>query len=123
MMAGVGALLLVAALAQRGDDLLSEQIRRREESSELRLAQRATVLGFYARRAFRPAWNDEHGPNRLVDDLVAALNRADLEGLNPEDYHVNEIGALLGYVRLATADGRTPETARLADLDLLLTDA
>ena len=123
MMAGVGALLLVAALAQRGDDPLSEQIRRREESSEVRLAQRAAVLGFYARRSFRPAWNDEHGPNRLADDLVAALNRADLEGLNPEDYHVNEIGALLAYVRLATADGRTPETARLADLDLLLTDA
>ena len=123
MMAGVGALLFVAALAQRGDDLLSEQIRRREESSEMRLAQRAAVLGFYARRSFRPAWNNEHGPNRLADDLVAALNRADLEGLNPEDYHVNEIGALLAYVRLATADGRTPETARLADLDLLLTDA
>jgi L,D-transpeptidase YcbB len=123
MMAGVGALLLVAALTQRGDELLSEQIRRREESSEVRLAQRAAVLGFYARRAFRPAWNNEHGPNRLADDLVAALNRADFEGLNPEDYHVNEIGSLLAYVRLATGDGRTPEIDRLADLDLLLTDA
>jgi murein L,D-transpeptidase YcbB/YkuD len=119
----VAALLLVAALAQRGDDALAEQIRVREESGELRLAQRATVLGFYARRAFRPAWNREHGPNRLADDLVATLNRADLEGLNPEHYHVNEIGALLAYVRLAAANGRAPEPARLADLDLLLSDA
>jgi len=120
---GVGALLLVAALTQRADSLLSEQIRIREEAADVRLAQRATVLGFYARRAFRPAWNNEQGPNRLADDLVAALNRADLEGLNPADYHIAEIGTLLTYVRLAAASGRTPEVERLADLDLLLTDA
>ncbi|HET8713991.1 MAG TPA: L,D-transpeptidase family protein [Gemmatimonadales bacterium] len=131
MMAGVAGVLLVAALLQqRGaaparspDDVLAEQIRLREEASGIRLARRATLLGFYARRAFRPAWNHEHGPNRLADDLVAALNRADLEGLNPADYHVDAIGSLLAYVRLAAANGRTPEPARLADLDLLLTDA
>jgi len=122
MIGGVGLLLLVA-LTQRADSLLSEQIRIREEAADVRLAQRATVLGFYARRAFRPAWANEHGPNRLADDLIAALNRADLEGLNPADYHVNEIGSLLAYVRLAASDGRNPEPARLADLDLLLTDA
>ena len=131
-MVAVGALLLVALL-QRGDaapapsrtseEVLAEQIRLRAESSEPVLGRRATVLGFYARRAFRPAWSDEQGPNRLADELVAALNRADLEGLNPEDYHVNAIGTLLGYVRVAAADGRAPEPARLADLDLLLTDA
>src|SRR5688572_30389703 len=130
MMAAIGTLLLVASLAQRGtapaqrpEALLAEQIRLREEAAELPIQHRAAVLGFYARRAFRSAWNDEQGPNRLADDLVATLNRADFEGLNPEDYHVNEIGALLTYVRLATGDGRAPEPARLADLDLLLTDA
>jgi len=122
MMGGAGLLLLVA-LTQRADSLVSEQIRIRAAAADVHLAQGASVLGFYARRAFRPAWNNEHGPNRLADALVAELNRADLEGLNPEDYHVNEIGALLAYVRLAVSDGRTPEAARLADLDLLLTDA
>lgn len=122
MMGGVGLLLLVA-LTQRADSLLSEQIRIREEAADVHFARRASVLGFYARRAFRPAWANEHGPNRLADDLVASLNRADLEGLNPEDYHVNEIGSLLAYVRLAASAGRAPEPARLADLDLLLTDA
>jgi murein L,D-transpeptidase YcbB/YkuD len=121
-MGGAGLLLLVA-VTQRADSLLSEQIRIREAAADAQLAQRASVLGFYARRAFRPAWNNEQGPNRLADALVAELNRADMEGLNPEDYHVNEIGALLAYVRLAASDGRAPETARLADLDLLLTDA
>ena len=130
MIGGVGALLLVAALTQRAaaparssETLLAEQIRLREAAADAQLAQRATVLGFYARRAFRPAWNNEQGPNRLADDLVAALNRADLEGLNPEDYHVTEIGTLLTYVRLAAASGRTAEVERLADLELLLTDA
>ena len=132
MTIGVGALLLVASLMQRGgsaaparsaEDLLADQIRVREEAADLRLRARATLLGFYARRSFRPAWNDEHGPNRLADDLVAALGRADLEGLEPEAYHYEKIGALLSYVRLATSNGRVPEIARLADLDLLLTDA
>jgi len=131
MMGGVGLLLLVAltqraapaALPRTPDEILADQIRLREESSELPLERRAAVLGFYARRAFRPAWANEHGPNRLVDDLVATLNRADLEGMTPEDYHVDEIGSLLAYVRLAAAGGRAPEPARLADLDLLLTDA
>jgi murein L,D-transpeptidase YcbB/YkuD len=119
----VAALLLVAALAQRGDDVLSDQIRLRGAASDLGLARRAGVAAFYARRAFRPAWSGEQGPNRLADDLVAALNRADLDGLNPDDYHVSPISMLLAYVRLAAANGRTPEPARVADLDLLLTDA
>jgi hypothetical protein len=48
MMAGVGALLLVATLAQRAatpprppEELLAEQIRLREEASDAPLVQRA----------------------------------------------------------------------------------
>lgn len=132
MTAAVGALLLVASLMQRdggaapprsSEDLLADRIRAREEATDLRLRARAALLGFYARRSFRAAWNDEHGPNRLADDLVGALSRADLEGLDPEDYHFTEIGALLSYVRVATSSGRAPDVSRLADLDLLLTDA
>ena len=126
MMVGLGALLLVASLAQRGavasppplsrEDSVAEQIRARLEDD-------GALLGFYARRSFRPAWSGEHGPNRLVDDLVAALGRADLEGLEPEDYHLSRIRASLDSVRSDAGNGRATEPARLARLDLLLSDA
>ena len=132
MMLGVGALLCVAALgAQRAatppprppEERLAEQIRVREEAGAVRLQERAALLGFYARRSFRAAWSGEHGPNRLVDDLVSALSRADLEGLDPEEYHLSQIRELLDGVRTDAGDGRAIDVARLADLDLLLTDA
>lgn len=130
MTAALAALILVASL-QRGetaplrtrDDSVSEQIRARIEERDRSLHERPALLGFYARRGFRAAWTNEQGPNRLADDLVDALERADLEGLKPDDYHVNEIRALLAYVRIAAGNGRTPELDRLADLDLLMSDA
>lgn len=123
MIGGVGALLLVA-LMQRGetapprtrDDSIAEQIRARVEES-------GVLLDFYARRSFRAAWSGEHGPNRLADDLVDALSRADLEGLDPEDYHFSKIRASLDTLRAAAGDGRILTPRRLADLDLLLSDA
>jgi murein L,D-transpeptidase YcbB/YkuD len=123
MMAGVSALLLVA-LVQRGeaapprsrDDSVAEQIR-------IRLEEGGALLRFYARRSFQAAWSAEHGPNRLADDLVAALGRADLEGLEPADYHLGEIRASLDSVRADAANGRVITPARLATLDLVLSDA
>lgn len=111
MMGGVGALLLVALL-QRGDSV-AEQIRARVENDR-------ALVAFYARRAFRPAWSAEHGPNRLADDLVAALERADLEGLEPEDYHVSRIRGALDSLRADAAAARVITAARLADLDVAL---
>jgi L,D-transpeptidase YcbB len=112
---GMTALLLVA-LAQRGDDSVAAQIRARVEPS-------SSLLAFYARRSFRPAWSGEQGPNRLADDLIDALGRADLEGLEPADYHLRAIQTSLDSVRADAAHGRSITPRRLADLDLLLSDA
>ncbi|PYO95726.1 MAG: peptidoglycan-binding protein [Gemmatimonadetes bacterium] len=123
MIGGVGALLLVALL-QRGeaalprtrDDSVAEQIRARVEDNR-------ALVSFYARRAFRAAWSGEQGPNRLADDLLAALGRADLEGLEPEDYHVTRIRVSLDSVRADAASARPIAPARLAELDVLLSDS
>src|SRR3954467_11719637 len=128
MMGGVGALLLVALLQREApppspEDRLADQIRAREEAADAPLYERAALLGFYARRSFRSAWSNEHGPNRLADDLVNALSRADLEGLDPEEYHLAQIRALLDTVRFDAAGGRPTDLGHLADLDLLLSDA
>jgi len=114
---GGWAALLLVALAQRGggDDSVAAQIRARVEPS-------SPLLAFYARRSFRAAWSGEHGPNRLADELVDALGRADLEGLEPADYHLSAIRAALDSIRADAANGRAIPPARLANLDLLLSD-
>lgn len=82
---------------------------------------------FYEGRGFRPAWVDVDGPLALADSVVAALERADREGLDPDDYHLPRIRAVLAELRRsgAPAAGRVVGTpaARLVDLELLLTDA
>jgi len=124
-MVGVCALLLVA-LVQRGggrEDSVAEQVRRRLETASVSIHANRTLLGFYSRRAFRAAWSNEHGPNRLADDLVDAIGRADLDGLDPEDYHLTRIRQLLDAVRDDAANGRPSDLERVADLDVLLSDA
>src|SRR2546423_15183334 len=106
-----------AVLRAQDDSLVAARIRKRLKHSD-------RVAGeFYLRRSFRPAWSNEQGPNRLADDLVDALGRADLEGLTPEDYGLSSITALLDTVRAAAANGRVTTPERLAALDVLLTNA
>jgi Scaffold domain len=73
---------------------------------------------FYERRLYSPAWSDEHGATRLADDFLAALRRADAEGLRAEDYHLTGIEAVLAAVRTDDAKSR-PALApdRWAELD------
>src|SRR4051812_7759636 len=132
-MVGVCALLLLA-LVQRGgtggtpplrtrDDSIAEQLRRQLESRSAPIHANGALIGFYSRRAFRAAWSNEHGPNRLADDFVDAIGRADLDGLEPEQYHRSQIRRLLDGVRDDAANGRSSNPSRFAELDLLLSDA
>jgi murein L,D-transpeptidase YcbB/YkuD len=105
------------------DEIVAERIRTRVEANRAALYESAALAGFYARRSFRPAWSNEQGPNRLADELVDALDRADLEGLRPEDYHLADIRALLALVRADASTGTATDPDRFAELDLLLTDA
>ena len=114
------------------DELVAERIRTRIEAAcvvtELRVGGEpiyasVALPGFYVRRLYRPAWSDKGGPTRLVDDLVSALRRADLEGLRPKDYHLAAIENLLVAVRADVQSGGVIVPDRCAELDLLLTDA
>lgn len=72
---------------------------------------------FYERRGFAPAWSDGQELRRDVDDLLAAIEEAAGEGLNPEDYLLPDLR------RRAGTAGRAPDPSQLAELDLLLTHA
>jgi len=133
----VRVLLIGAAVAGCGPratkpGLVAERIRARIEDAglvaELRAAgepiyESLALPKFYERRLYRPAWSDDGGPNRLADDLVGALRRADLEGLRSQDYHLAGIEAVLKAVRADDRRGPALAPDRWAELDLLLTDA
>ena len=114
------------------DGLVAERIRARIESARVvtepraggePIYQSAVLPSFYERRAYRPAWGTERGPTQLVDDLMRALRRADLEGLRPADYHLAAIEAVLPALRAGAPWGPAIAPDQWAEIDLLLTDA
>jgi murein L,D-transpeptidase YcbB/YkuD len=56
---------------------------------------------FYEKRQFAPAWIERGSPGPQVDDLIAAINAADGEGLDPQLYNAR----LLEERRQAVAKG------------------
>ncbi len=74
------------------------------------------LFEFYRRRDFRPGWLVDGGPGSQVVPLVRTLRNADLDGLCPEEYHLDTIEALLA----GSAAWSAQDSARF---DLLLSDA
>lgn len=132
----VAAALALASATERAAQTLPEQVAERLRSrieaagvpasavvrDELIYASIA-LPRFYEGRTYRPAWSDSRGPTAGADSLVAAIRDADREGLESDHYHLAEIEETLGEIRKNRALGRPLDPRRLADLDLLLTDA
>ena len=80
------------------------------------------VSQFYTARDFRPAWISNHARLPQIESLIKVIREADQDGLRPQDYHLDKL-------EKAVADWSRPNNItytdfdRLADLDLLLTDA
>jgi len=72
---------------------------------------------FYQRRGYAPAWSDGEALRPTVVELLAGLSAAEDDGLRAEDYHLAAIKVLTAALPVQ------PDAARLADLDLLLSDA
>ena len=87
-----------------------------------RVHARTQLPRFYERRGFSPAWVDEAGPRAVAEQLIAALEGVDREGLDPEDYHLRRIRALHDG-STEGGSGGAATVMQLADLELLLTDA
>lgn len=71
------------------------------------------VYALYHYRDFTPIWVRDEGPKTKGRELLDVLMSADLEGLDPNDYRVRQISALMEH-----SDIRS-----LAELELLLTRA
>ena len=73
-----------------------------------------SLVSYYVKRKFRPVWSDEI--NRK--DLIAVLNAAYDEGLEPADYHLDKLNQLLKQAK----NGKTTLEDQV-DLELLMSDA
>ena len=81
------------------------------------------LLQFYEGRGFRPAWSDDYGPSPDVEDFLEVIRSAYHEGLNPQDYHLNKIEAALSDLYASEIELGIYDVAKLADLDLMVTQA
>jgi murein L,D-transpeptidase YcbB/YkuD len=70
---------------------------------------------FYERRNYAPAWTD----NDKVAELVRAIQSTHADGLDPSDYHLDDVLALQAEL----VAGRITSAADIADADLALTDS
>lgn len=131
-----GVVVVIAALAtmipaslsaqQVSEDSLASHIQRRVEAGratgqfwarDQRLTAERSLPVFYRGRDFRPAWTRGGGPTPALQSLIEAIEEAALDGLDPGDYHIGAIRALL-----ASGAPDAPATG-LVDLELLATDA
>lgn len=122
--------LLVAAAAAAPPTPLAEAIRNRVEAATGlpdrlfvdgdRVLTATSLSAFYEGRGYEPAWVDTDGLRPAARPLVEALTASRRDGLQPRDYHVPEIRELVAELRARGAS--QPDTGRLVDLELLLTD-
>jgi murein L,D-transpeptidase YcbB/YkuD len=115
------ALSYAPAFAQAERDVLRTKVEHLRAGAEVsvagaRIGSREVLPRLYERRDYAPLWVNP----RSVEDLLNSIPAAYEEGLDPHDYHFDELRRVLvgtGGVLMPVAP------ADLADVDLLLTDA
>ena len=78
---------------------------------------------FYSARGYASAWVNDLGTVPLAEVLLDALRGASIEGLCPEDYHLDLITSLLKLAADSRGHDLLFDPYWMAQLDLLLTDA
>ncbi len=79
------------------------------------IASRVLLPRIYEARAFTPTWRTE----AQIDSLLETIDESYKEGLDPRDYHVDEVRA----ARAAFANVDALPAAERAALDVMLTDS
>jgi murein L,D-transpeptidase YcbB/YkuD len=80
------------------------------------------VRDFYRQRLYEPAWLSEDGRIPQADALLAAINEAAAEGLDPSDYQRRRIAEVVQRAaRLRSQDKLTAR--RVVDIELLMTSS
>ncbi|MDD8026518.1 MAG: L,D-transpeptidase family protein [Acidobacteriota bacterium] len=88
-----------------------------------RLAGSDALRRFYERRLYEPAWTREGMPLSIVDEMIQVLAGIWTDGLDAGIYHLEPIRSALEAVQSERRGAASDTALRLADLDLLLSDA
>lgn len=84
----------------------------------------ALLNEFYRKTEFFPVWSDEGILSPQIEPFVEILVKAGCEGLRTEDYHLADIQKMLSELVGGSRIGPDPQDSdRLADFDILMTDA
>lgn len=128
----VGPVPPLSLAAPAADDAVAEAIGRRlknaQQLSKLLLGcevihAKDDLIEFYAGHRFAPLWLDEHGLNDLGKVLPSRLAESRLHGLDPEDYHLSCINAMITSLNSEPQRQKSTHPGQMADLDILMTDA
>ncbi len=107
--------------------IIREKIFSRESASGNELSgnvrARPLLEVFYRKRNCRPAWSGYPGAAGRTEELVEAIKKVHLEGLNSDYYHLGDIKSLREGISRDGRAGRMSDPQEMADLDLFLTDA
>lgn len=134
VLGGISLLFVVGIGVNVPPDEVQERLRIRIEAAQTgasealrvddqQILAHQAVERYYVQNGFEPAWTTAAGPMRLADSLLAVLRDAHEEGLRPTDYHVPLIDSMLRHFRAQSAVGEPLDSGRLADFELLCTDA
>ena len=83
--------------------------------SNVNIASVNMLVEIYQEREFLPAWND----TKQVGELLQAINATALDGLDPADYHVDQVESIFAVKR----SRKLLSPQEIAIQDLVLTDS
>lgn len=127
--AGLVAVAPAAAQEESVDAALRHLLSQPREDDDLfvaceRLRSTRELVPFYQDRRYAPAWLQGVEPSPVARDLVRFLKDDVVNhGLNPEDYHLSCLKALLYGIDEGRLRQRETSPMLLASLDVVLTDA
>lgn len=78
---------------------------------------------FYTSREFSSAWSYQGKLLELAYEMRYEISQAKFDGLNPSDYHLDEINFLFERLEKEHRDGVEADWVLLSAIDVLLTDA
>ena len=92
-----------------GDAQISDRLREIATGKELerrveRAPERQAIEAFYAARNFAPLWISDGRPNARAHSVIAQLQNAAADGLDPADYPVPAFGAAMSAEALADSE-------------------
>ncbi len=87
------------------------------------LFSKGDIHQFYTNRLFEPAWTKSGILTELAYELRFEIIQSKFDGLNPSDYHLDQINAIFEQFEANKKIGQANELDDLTGIDLLLSDA